>query len=220
MKQTLLLVILSLLGAAGVRAQHVSLRVAGGLASQTGDYRPVGAFKLGVGYEYEFDQHWTVAPALLFGARGWKDRDRTVAVIDDDGVPATDEEGRPVTSVMGRSTAANYVEVPVIFSYYHRLAESRYLVFSAGPYAAIGVSGKVKTRGDGGRTGSEKLFYERRTFGHGGLRRFDAGLQVGAGYQLPSGLTVGVEADFGLVRTSHGGGRSVSGLVALAYRFR
>lgn len=220
MKRTLLFALLTLLSASGVRAQYLTLRVGGGLASQTGGCRPVGAFKLGVGYEYEFDQCWTVTPALLFAARGWKDRDCTVPVVDDEGLPATDEEGNPLISVMGRSTVADYVELPVLFSYYHRLSESRYLVFSAGPYAACGVSGKVTTRGDGRREGSEKLFYEQKTFRRGGTRRFDAGIQAAAGYQMPSGLTVGVEADFGLAATSPGGGRSVSGIVSLAYRFR
>lgn len=218
MKHTLFLFLLFLLPGC-LAAQHFTLRLNGGLASRLTGCRPVGAFKAGAGYEYEFDQHWTVAPALLFSARGWKDRDRLVGVLDDQGQPVFDEEGRPAVSVMGRSTAANYVELPVLFNYYHRLSESRYLVFSFGPYAAVGVSGKVKTRGDGRRAGSEKLFYEDETFGSGGLRRFDAGLQAAAGYQFPTGLTLGVEADLGLSRVRRGGGRNVGGFLWLSYRF-
>lgn len=218
MKHTLLTLWLLLLPLCAT-AQHFSLRLNGGLASRLTGCDPVGAFKIGASYEYEFGQHFTVSPALLFSARGWKDGDRRVRVNEDDGTPAFDEEGNPLYSVMGRSTAANYIELPVLFNYYHRLAEARYLQFSFGPYAAIGVAGKVKTRGDGGRAGSEKLYYEDKTFGSGGYRRFDAGLQAAAGYQFPTGLTLGVEADLGLTRVRSGGGRNVGGYVWLSYRF-
>lgn len=200
-------------------AQYLKLKLGGGLATQYGDARVVGAYKIGVGYEYEFDQHWTVTPSLLFYGKGWKNRDVPVPLTDDDGNAVRDESGEQVYSLMSRSTSANYVEIPVLFSYYHRLGESRYLVFAAGPYAALGVFGKVKTKGDTGRTGGEKYYYDANTFGSGGMRRFDAGVQALVGYQFPSGLTLGLEADFGMVRTSSDGGRNLTGLVSLSYKF-
>lgn len=198
-------------------AQSFRFQVGGGLASQYGAARTVGAYELGVGYEYEFDQHWTFVPALRFVGRGWEDPDRDVPDLDEQGNQRLDNEGNPLVSRMNRTTSANYVELPLMVHYYYRLGPSRYVVLGAGPYAALGVAGKVKTRGDGRRQGAEKLYYDDKAFAAGGLRRFDAGLSAFAGYQFASGLTLGIGADFGLVPTTSGGGRHVSGMVKLSY---
>lgn len=212
--------LLFFLATATAAAQNVMLKAGGGLAAQYGSAQSVGALKFGVGYEHEIDQHWTITPSLLFVAKGWQDPDRRVPVVNDEtGQPEFDDEGNPVTSLMNRSVAANYIEVPVLFSYYVRLAPSRYLVLGAGPYAAFGVSGKVKVKGDGERIGAEKLYYDYSTFSSSGLRRFDAGLQAFVGYEFASGFNLGVEADFGLLRTSRDGGRNCSGMLALSYKF-
>ncbi len=202
-----------------LHAQNVKLHVGGGLSTQQGGAKVVGAYKIGVGYEYEFNQSWTITPSLVFYGKGWKDKEKNVPVVDDNGRPQLNEAGEQVYSLMSRSTSANYVELPVLLSYYHRMGESRYLVFSAGPYVAVGVGGKVKTKGDGQRIGSEKLFYEDSTFGNGGLRRFDAGAQVFAGYQFSMGITLGVEADWGLLHTQSNGERNFSALLSLSYAF-
>lgn len=195
------------------------MKLGGGMASHYGHARKVGSFKIGLGYEYEFDQHWTFTPSLVFYGKGWKDPDREVPVLDDNGQPVIGEDGTPRTSIMGRSTSANYLELPLVFNYYMRTGEGQYVVFSAGPYAALGVSGKAKTKGDGERTGSEKLFYTGDTFAKGGIRRFDAGIQLGIGYQFINSVTVGLEADFGLLPCEDNGPRNVSGLITISYNF-
>ena len=180
-------------------AQHFQLKAGGGLSTQYGAAHSVGAYRFGVGYEMELDQHWSVSPALMFYGKGWKSPDAWVPVLDDGGLPVLDDEGNQTYSLMSRSVAAGYLELPLLVNYYHRLAAQRYLVFSAGPYVAYGVSGKVKTKGD--------------------ARRFDAGFQVAAGYQFPSKITLSLEADFGLVRFAPGAGRNLSALVGLTYTF-
>lgn len=210
---------LLMLAATPASAQHLMLKAGGGLAKQFGDSKPVGAFKIGLGYEYEFDQHWTLTPSLLFYGKGWKAPDVQVQVIDDETLePAIDENGNPLMSTKSVSSSANYVELPVILSYYFRTGEDRYIVLGAGPYAAVGVAGKTKTKGDGQRIGSEKLFYKENTFENGALR-FDAGIQAYGGYQFPSGLIVGIEADFGMVKFRADGQRNLAALVSLTYRF-
>lgn len=218
MMKRILTLMISLLALAA-QAQTWQLEVGGGLSSQYGSARPVGAYKIGVGYEYELDLHWTVTPSLVFYGKGFKSPDTMVPVLDDNGDPVYDEEGNPAQSVMSRSTSAEYIELPVLFRYYWRVGESRYVVFGAGPYLAVGIHGKVKTRGDAEQAGSEKLYYDSKTFKADGVHRFDAGIQGFAGYQFPNGLILGLEADFGLTRFSTSGGRNVSGLVSLAYRF-
>lgn len=215
----MLLPLLCLAGTGAVHAQKWQLKVGGGLASQGVHNRVVGAYKIGVAYEYEFDQRWTFSPGLMFYGKGWRTPDESVACVDDDGNPMLNESGQQVYSLMSRSASANYVEVPLLFNYYYRLAESRYVVLSAGPYVSFGVAGKIKTKGDGSRIGSEKLFYEGNTFSLPGARRIDAGVQAHLGYQMPSGLTIGVEGDFGLVPFNRGGHCNLVGLVSLGYSF-
>lgn len=211
--------LLLLAAALSAPAQNFLIKAGGGLATRYGADRAVGAYKIGLGYEVEFDQHWTLTPQLLFYGKGWEDPDRRVAVINDDGTPMLDDEGNRAYSTMNRSTSALYVELPLMLGYYVRLAPSRYLLFAAGPYAAVGVGGKEDTRGDGSRIGPDKLHYSRTTFGAAGVRRFDAGLQTFAGYQFGSGITAGVEADWGMVKTRRTGGRTLSGLLSLSYKF-
>lgn len=218
MKHLLLSLFLLLPAMAG--AQSLQLKAGGGLSSQYGSAGVVGALKLGLGYEYEFDQHWTITPSLLLVGKGWKDPDRLVEVIDDETLlPELDDEGNPVMSTMNRSVAANYLELPVMVSYYFRTGASRYIIVGAGPYAALGLLGKTKVKGDGRRIGAEKLYYDYSTFSSTAYRRFDAGFQTFLGYQFPSGLSLGLEADFGLLRTARDGGRNCSGMVALSYKF-
>lgn len=206
----------------GLAAQHLQIKAGGGLASHYGPADVVGAYKLGIGYEYEFDQHWTFAPSVVFYGKGWQDPDTTVPDIDDaTNKQRTDASGNPLYSIKDKSTAACYVEVPLTFNYYIRLAESRYIVVGAGPYVAYGVAGKTKIKGDGEAAESKKLYYDYNTFGStDGLRRFDYGLQALAGYQFPSSITVGLEADFGLQRVKSDGGRNFSALISFCYTFK
>ena len=207
------------LSALGLQAQGLQFRVGGGLASHYGKAQNVGAFKVGLGYEFEFDQHWTLTPSLAVYGKGWKDPNQLVYVFDDAGNQLFDEEtGEPLQGVRSRSASQNYVQLPVLLSYYWRMGESRYVVMAAGPYVAYGVSGKQKTKGDTEQSGAQKLYYERKTFDEPGTHRFDAGIEAFAGYQFPSGLTLGVEADFGLAKFNRAGRRNISALLSLSYK--
>lgn len=220
MRQLILLAALLVCMASGAKAQNVQFKLGGGFASHyDGSSEVVGSFKVGVGYEWEFNQHWTFTPVLSVYGKGWKDPNQRVFVYDDAGNQRFDEQtGQPLTSIRNRTTTANYVEVPLLFSYYLRTGESRYVVLSAGPYVAYGVTGKQKTKGDGEKAGSEKLYYEEKTFDEVGVHRFDAGIQTMVGYAFPSGFTLGVEADFGLTRFNTAGDRNVSAMISLGYR--
>ena len=215
-----LVLLFLLLGGAPAAAQHLQLKVGGGLASHFGDSRPVGSYKIGVGYEYEFDQHWSISPALFYYGKGWKDPDQRVFVFDDKGAQQFDDEGNPLTSIKNCTSSAQYITLPVLFNYYLRTGESRYVVFSAGPYVAYGVRGKMRTKGDAEKPGSQKLFYSTDTFKEPGAHRFEAGVEVAVGYQFSNGITVGLETDLGLTHFNKAGGRNVSGLIAFTYTFK
>lgn len=202
-------------------AQNVQFKIGGGLASHYRDAEVVGAFKVGVGYEIEIDQRWSFIPTLEFYGKGWKDPDENVFVFDDKGEQLFDKEtGEPLVGIRSRSASQNYIQFPMLFSYYLRTGEARYVVFSAGPYFACGISGKQKTKGDTESEGSKKLYYESKTFKEPGTHRFDMGIQTRVAYQFASGMSIGLEADFGLAKFNSAGDRNISGLISLGYTFK
>ena len=208
-----------ILATASAKAQYFQFEVGGGLAKHYGPSKVVGSYKIGVGYEYEFNQKWTFNPQISFYGKGWKKPDETMLVFNEDGTPMMNvETGEQYTTVKSVSSTAYYLEIPLLVNYYIRTAPSQYIVLSAGPYAAIGVGGKQKTKGDSDATGARRLYYTEKTFDIEGAHCFDAGLQVGAGFQFANGLTLGAEADFGLLNVKSGGSKNVSALVSLTYK--
>ena len=67
---------------------------------------------------------------------------------DSEGKLVLDDNGNPMMGKKNVSTTAYYVELPVKANYYIELRPLHYIELSAGPYAAVGVGGKRKTRGD------------------------------------------------------------------------
>jgi len=218
--RNLFLLLLLIIYSVPATAQSIHFKFGGGLASHYGSAQCVGAFKAGLGYEIEINQHWAFTPSLEVYGKGWKDPNQTVFVFNASGEQVYNDDGTPRTGVMNRTATQNYLELPLLFSYFLRVGEARYVIFSAGPYIAVGISGKQKTKGDTERAGAEQFYYEKKTFAEPGAHRFDAGVQLFAGYQFPSGVTLGVEADFGAAKFNAAGDRNVSGLVSLGYKLR
>lgn len=201
-------------------AQNLHFKIGGGLSSHYGrSSQVVGAFKIGLGYEIELSQHWAFTPSLEVYGKGWKDPNEEVFVFDDETHDQLfNEDGTPMKGIMSRSATQNYIEVPLLFSYFIRTGEARYVVLTAGPYVAYGVSGKQKTKGDTQQSGGERYFYERKTFNEPGTHRFDYGVQTFVGYQFPTSFTIGLEADWGVGKFSSTGKRNVSALISLGYK--
>lgn len=202
-----------------IQAQNVIFKVGGGLSTHYGK-ESVGAFKIGVGYEHEFNNNWSIEPGLLFYVKGWKDPNQTVLKRDIHGNIVYDDNGKALTSVKSCTNGANYIEIPVLFNYYWVMSDVNYLVFTAGPYVSLGVAGSVNTKGDTDKGGSEMFYYEKNTFSEEGVNRFDCGIQAGIAYQFNRQLSVGIEADFGLTNFNKGGSKNLTGLISLSYRFR
>lgn len=200
-------------------AQHVTVKGGIGISKHFGQSRFTEAFQIGAAYEYEFDTRLTMTTGLYFMGKGWKDPDAVTPLIDDaTGLQATDANtGAPLTSVMNVSTKAYYIEVPILLNYYCRLNEGRYIVCSAGPFLAVGVGGHQTVRGDGTATGAEKFYYAHPTFSEEGTHRFDAGIQLGIGYQYKRVFTVGVNSDLSFLKFSPTSSANASLMLTLAY---
>ena len=146
-------------------AQNIMLRIGGGLASHYDkDSKNVGSFRLGVGYEFEMTGMWSIEPSVSFYAKGWKDKNQQVNILDAEGNQVTDGEGNPLTGIKNVTSTANYIEVPILFHYYHEVRPKNYVVFTAGPYVAYGIGGKMEVKGDAEQPGANKYYYSKKTF--------------------------------------------------------
>lgn len=85
-----------------------------------------------------------------------------------------------------------YLEIPILASYRYNFNDATQLQVNFGPYFGYGIGGKIKDEYDGD---SE----EADIFGDDGiLKRFNCGLQVGAGITFASHIYLGVAYQFGL----------------------
>ena len=202
-------------------AQRVNFTIGGGISTHGGSSTDnVGAFKLGASYEYEIPGNFSIEPGVFFYAKGYKDKNESVYMRDDKGNIVSGEDGSPLMGVKNVSTGKFYVEVPVMANYYLEVAPLHYIEFSAGPYAAVGVGGKRKTRGDTDQDLPDRFFYEKSTFKEKGTRRFDCGVSAGVAYEFNRIFAVGAQADFGFINFRSQGGKNISGVVTFSYRLR
>jgi hypothetical protein len=133
---------------------------------------PKFAYRVGVGMELPFDQTWSLQSGLNFVSKGSKAGDDIVV-----------------------KTNALYLELPIMAGLRMPTASGFDVLLKAGPYIACGVGGKAKAT-----IGNEK--YKENTFSSDGwLKRFDAGLGFGVGFEF-SKYVVGLDTQLGLVNAS------------------
>ena len=115
----------------------------------------------------------SVQPGLFYTGKGFK--------IDNQ---ISNESGQ---------VSLRYLQVPINFVYHAPIVVGN-IYFGAGPFAAIGMSGKSKAT-SGGSSQEEDV-----TFGDGedDIKRTEFGLQGIAGLQLKGGFLIGLSYDLGL----------------------
>ena len=114
----------------------------------------------------------------------------------------------------------NYFQVPLMAAFHMRATDNFDLVFTAGPYIAVGVNGKTEVDVDD-MTMSWKTFKDGNVGGiqiWDGFRRFDAGIGIGAALDFPHWI-VGVDADFGLCRLYKDGPRNYDLFFSAGFKF-
>ena len=121
MKKSVLFVLFALISVAGFsQITGWNAKVGMHFSNYTGDLdlnAKVG-FKLGGGFEYAFDDTWSLQPSLFLTGKGAKKDEVTIN--------------------------AYYLELPVMAAARFNVADNTNLVVNAGPYFACGVAGKVK----------------------------------------------------------------------------
>ena len=121
MKKSVLFVLFALISVAGFsQITGWNAKVGMNFSNYTGDLdlnAKVG-FKLGGGFEYAFNDTWSLQPSLFLTSKGAK-KD-------------------------GNSINAMYLELPVMAAARFNVADNTNLVVNAGPYFACGIAGNSK----------------------------------------------------------------------------
>ena len=90
-----------------------------------------------------------------------------------------------------------YLQIPILASYRYNFSDAMQLQVNFGPYFAYGIGGKDKY--EYGYDGEVEEKFEYDVFGdEGEFKRFDCGLQVGAGLTFARHYYIGFTYEFGL----------------------
>lgn len=129
MKKSVLFVLFALISVAGFsQIAGWNAKVGMNISNWTGnlDMNAKVGFKLGGGFEYTFDDTWSLQPSLFLTGKGAKKDALTVN--------------------------AYYLELPVMAAARFNVADNTNLVVTAGPYLSCGIAGKTKIAGQSGKT--------------------------------------------------------------------
>ena len=141
MKKSILFVLFALISVAGFsQITGWNAKVGMNFSNYTGDLdmnAKVG-FKLGGGFEYAFDDTWSLQPSLFLTGKGAKKDALTVN--------------------------AYYLELPIMGAARFNVADNTNLVVNAGPYFACGIAGKTKIAGESVKTFSDVWGTERNVY--------------------------------------------------------
>ena len=88
--------------------------------------KAITGFTMGVGADYEFNEHWAFQPGVMITSKGFK--------YKESGWKAT---ARPI-----------YLDIPILAAYKFDITDNAKFVINAGPYLAIGMGGKYKEDGE------------------------------------------------------------------------
>ncbi len=205
MKTILSLAIATLIASSAFSQEKSAVYLKGGLnianISTTSDghidnANSLASFHIGFMGDIPVGKYFGIQPGILFTGKG-----------------AKTQTGQPGDNYYFKATSnPYYVEIPVNFVAKIPLDNKTSNFFiGAGPYAAIGVSGKNKTEGNAGPisfNGSDNIkfsnddpttFNQQEGSGLGIIRRFDFGLNATAGFELDK-LLLSLNYGYGLTK--------------------
>ena len=200
MKKTILTATIAFAAIFGMKSQaqdqalQFGVKAGVNLSNFTGDYESKDAkvgFNAGLTVDYALSPEIYLLSGLEFTTKGAKFKD---------------EDNASVTA------NSYYLQLPIHLGYKFKVADDTKLVLHAGPYLAYGVGGKIKTKL--GSLSTETDFFED------GVKRFDAGLGLGAGVEFGK-FSVGLGYDFGLTKLADGDGspKNMNASLSVGYKF-
>lgn len=171
--------------------QPITYGIRGGLnvasMSNSGgpDLKSKVGFNLGVAVDIPILESFYVQSGLYYTMKGYKYE-----------LDMSTSQGQYWASTEVKATMG-YLEIPVLASYRYNFDEKNQLQFDFGPYFAYGLHGKAKNETSSNTGYSHKEDID--VFDEGNGKRFDMGLQVGAGITIEKHYYVGLAYEFGLV---------------------
>lgn len=161
-------------GGLNIANQKIILDFMGTSIDRSGD--AIATFHIGGVADIPLGEHFSFRPELLLSGKG---------------------SNFDATTENGDNTKANirpyYLEIPLNIVYRHQFASGLRFFGGAGPDIAYGLFGKAKADGQ-----SSDVFEK------GGYKRFDFGLNILAGLELSSGITVSANFTPGLANIYDG----------------
>ena len=159
----------------------------------------IKSFVAGIGYDLPISEYFSIQPGLLYTGKGAK-------------IQVGKESN---TGFYYRATSnPMYLELPINFVGKIPLTQTSSFYLGAGPYAAMGITGKNKvdsyTLGLHRYSSSDIVFSndnpttaQEENFGYGKIKRFDYGLNAVAGVEFTR-FTLGANYGYGLVNLNSG----------------
>lgn len=156
------------------------------------------SFQVGIGYDIPFSDGFSLQPGLLYTGKG-----------------AKTQFGKEGDAFYYKATSnPMYLELPVNFVGKIALTQTSSFFIGAGPYAAMGITGKNKvdsyTLGIHKYSSSDIAFSkddpttaQEENYGYGKIKRFDYGLNALAGLEFTR-FTLGANYGYGLVNINSG----------------
>jgi hypothetical protein len=162
------------------------------------------SFQVGIAYDIPFSDGFSFQPGLLYTGKG-----------------AKTQFGKEGDAFYYRATSnPMYLELPLNFVGKIPLTQTSSFYLGAGPYAAMGITGKNKV--DSYTLGvhhysSNDIVYSKddpttaqeENYGYGKIKRFDYGLNALAGFEFTR-FTIGANYGYGLVKLNSGTDNSSS----------
>jgi hypothetical protein len=132
----------------------------------------VFTYKAGIGYDYALSEYFSLQPSLMFAAKGFGMKSKTVGQISDWLGMSKDGTMR-----------GYYLEMPILGSLKLPITQTVRGFLNFGPTLSVGVAGDYF---------KDDNFLQKETQ----FNRFDLGVQVGAGVELGC-IIVGAEFNYG-----------------------
>jgi hypothetical protein len=162
------------------------------------DANTLNTFHAGIGLDLPVCEYFSIQPGVVYTGKG-----------------AKTQFGTEGSAFYYRATSnPMYIEVPLNFVGKVPLTQTSSFYLGAGPYAAMGVTGKNKvdsyTLGVHRYSSSDIVFSkddpttaQEENFGYGKIKRFDYGLNAVAGLEFTR-FTLGANYGYGLVKINSG----------------
>lgn len=194
MKKSLILITLLIYSVTSYAQIEISGRAGLNLSKYSNDEaaKIIPGYKIGGGIQYSFDEMWALQTSLYLSAKGARTEDKEAAY----------------------TTRQTYLELPIMAALKMELTDITTITFSAGPYMAYGIGGKVEKKDY-----TTKEITYRNSFDEQKLKRFDTGL--GCSFNLGiNRILLSMDFMFGFLKIKKDTRqRNLSSSICIGYKF-